>query len=74
MDEMTVEVEQLEKILEKSVAFGAEEVSFSFIIGSLFPEAYENIKQLLVEARIAGYNEAKAEIKGEYFNENSRVN
>ena len=63
MDELTVSVDRLEKILQKSKEVGAEEVSFSFIIGSLFPEAYYNIKDLLIAERIAGYNDAMRNLK-----------
>lgn len=73
MDELMVSVSQIEKILQKSKEIGAEEVSFSFIIGSLFPEAYQNIKKRLMEERIAGYNEAKKEFK-RGTNENQRLN
>jgi len=73
MDELTVSLSQIKKIIEKSEAVGAEDVSFSFVVGSLFPEAWDNIKQRLLEERIAGYNEAKEElikrIEG-YINEN----
>lgn len=62
MDELTVKVERIEKILGKIKEVGAEEVSFSFVIGSLFPEAYENIKQQMLSERIAGYNEAKQDL------------
>lgn len=62
MDEYTVSLSQIKKIIEKSEAVGAEDVSFSFVIGSLFPEAWNNIKQKLMEERIAGYNEAKEEL------------
>lgn len=58
MEELTVSLKQIKKIVEKSEAVGAEDVSFSFVIGSLFPEAWDNIKQKLLEERIAGYNEA----------------
>lgn len=58
MDELTVSIGQVEKILEKSKAVGAEEVSFSFLIGSLFPEAYEKMKDALLQERLAGYREA----------------
>lgn len=64
MDELTVKVEKIEKVLEKIKEFNAEEVSFSFIIGTLFPEAYEKMKNALIQERIAGYNEAKEELKG----------
>lgn len=73
MDELMVSVSQIEKILQKSKEVGAEEVSFSFIIGSLFPEAYQNIKKRLMEERIAGYNEAKKEFE-RGTNENQRLN
>lgn len=77
MDEMTVSVTQIEKILKNSKEIGSEEVSFSFIIGSLFPEAYDKIKNMLIQERITGYNEAKEElikrIKG-YINEDPWIN
>ncbi len=58
MDELTVSLSQIKKIIKKSEAVGAEDVSFSFVIGSLFPEAYEKMKDMLMAERIAGYNEA----------------
>ena len=58
MDELTVSLSQIKKIIEKSEAVGAEDVSFSFVIASLFPAAWDHIKQRLLEERIAGYNEA----------------
>lgn len=61
MDEYTVSLAQVKKIIEKSEAVGAEDVSFSFVIGSLFPEAWGKIKEELVRSRIEGYNEALAE-------------
>lgn len=60
--EYTCSIEQLEKILEKSKEVNAKEISFSFIIGSLFPDAYEKIKEALLKSRIEGYNEAKKEL------------
>lgn len=71
--EYTCSIKQLEKILEASKKVNAEEVSFSFIIGSLFPDAYGKIKEALLKSRIEGYKEAKEElinrIEG-YINEN----
>lgn len=58
MDELTVSLSQIKKIVEKSEAVGAEDVSFSFVIASLFPAVWDHIKQRLLEERIAGYNEA----------------
>lgn len=63
MDELTVSIEQIKKIIQKSEEVGAEVVTFSFIIGSLFPTAYEAIKQKLIEERIAGFNEAMEKVK-----------
>ena len=61
MDEYVVSLAKIKKIIEKSEAIGAENVSFSFVIGSLFPEAWEKIKKELLKSRIEGYNEALAE-------------
>jgi len=68
MDEYTIPLAQVKKIVEKSEAVGAEEVTFSFVIGSLFPEAYDKMKNVLLKERLAGYREAVEELK----NENSR--
>lgn len=61
MDEYMVPLAQVKKIIEKSEAVGAEDVSFSFVIGSLFPEAWEKMKEELLKSRIEGYNEALME-------------
>ena len=58
MDELKVSLDKIKKIVAKSEAVGVEEVTFSFVIGSLFPQAMENIKRALIEERIKGYNEA----------------
>lgn len=63
MEEMTVSLRRIEKILEGLHREKVQDVSFSFIIGSLFPEAYEGIKKLLIEERIKGYQEAREEYK-----------
>lgn len=65
MEELTVSLNQIKKIIQKVEEVGAEEVTFSFVIGSLFPEAYKHIKEKLVEERIAGYNEAKKSFNAE---------
>lgn len=73
MDEYMVPLAQIKKIIEKSEAVGAEDVSFSFVIGSLFPEAYENMKNILLKERLAGYHEAVEEMKERldgFLNEN----
>lgn len=81
MDELTVSVEKIEKILQKARKMGVKEVSFSFVIGSLFPDAYKNMKQSLVKERIDGYNQAKKEFENKLKkqkkrgkNENQRLN
>ena len=62
MDELTVSIKRVNKILQKLKEEKVESVSFSFFIGSLFPEAYENIKNSLLQERIKGYQEAKEEV------------
>lgn len=65
MEELTVSLNQIKKIIQKAEEIGAEEATFSFVIGSLFPQAYEHIKEKLVQERIAGYNEAKKNFDAE---------
>lgn len=62
MDELTVSIKRINKILQKLKEEKVEYVSFSFLIGSLFPEAYENIKNSLLQERVKGYQEAKEEV------------
>lgn len=62
MDELTVSIKRINKILQKLKEEKIENVSFSFLIGSLFPEAYENIKNSLLQERVKGYQEAKEEV------------
>lgn len=65
MDEYTIPLARIKKIIEKSEEIGAEEVSFSYVIGSLFPEAYDKMKNVLLQERLAGYREAVEELKNE---------
>lgn len=45
------------------------DISFEYVIGSLFPKSYQNIKDLLTERYIEGYNEGKKELQTDsYFN------
>ena len=61
----------LRKIVEKlNDAFKDDEPSeviipFEFIIGSLFPHSYENIKNVLTQQYIEGYNQGKKENENE---------
>lgn len=49
------------KISEVIENFDGEEISFSFLIGSLFPDAWKNIQQALKDEHMRGYLEAKEE-------------
>ena len=70
MEELNVSITQVKKLIEKAEAVNAKDVTFSFIIGSLFPDAYYKIQDMLVKERIAGYNEAMAEFKRVQDNDN----
>lgn len=59
--EMTVSKERFQKVSEVIEKFDGEEISFSFLIGSLFPDAWENIQQTLKDEHMRGYLEAKEE-------------
>lgn len=65
----TVKLSQIEKIVKilkkqnKSKSFPQidPEVSFEYVIGSLFPRAYQNMKDTCTQFYIQGYNEGKKE-------------
>ena len=59
--EMTVSKERFKKVSEVIENFDSEEISFSFLIGSLFPDAWKNIQQALKDEHMKGYLEAKEE-------------
>lgn len=59
--EMTVSKERFQKISEVIENFDGEEINFSFLIGSLFPDAWKNIQQALKDEHMKGYLEAKEE-------------
>ena len=59
--EMTVSKERLHKVSEVIEYFDGDEISFSFLIGSLFPDAWKNIQQALKDEHMKGYLEAKEE-------------
>jgi hypothetical protein len=59
--EMTVSKERFQKISKVIENFDGEEISFSFLIGSLFPDAWKNIQQALKDEHMRGYLEAKEE-------------
>ena len=59
--EMTVSKERFQKISKVVENFDDDEISFSFLIGSLFPDAWKNIQQALKDEHMRGYLEAKEE-------------
>ena len=59
--EMTVSKERFQKISKVIENFDSDEISFSFLIGSLFPDAWKNIQQALKDEHMRGYLEAKKE-------------
>ena len=59
--EMTVSKERFKKVSEVIENFDGEEISFCFLIGSLFPDAWKNIQQALKDEHMKGYLEAKEE-------------
>ena len=52
--EMTVSKERFKKVSEVIENFDGEEISFSFLIGSLFPDAWKNIQQALKDEHMKG--------------------
>ena len=63
--EMSVPIQMIRKMLDK---VGKEnpmlqKLSFEFVIGSLFPDAYDNIMKKINDSYFEGYKAAKEEIK-----------
>ena len=52
--EMTVSKERFQKVSKVIENFDGEEISFSFLIGSLFPDAWKNIQQALKDEHMKG--------------------
>ena len=59
--EMTVSKERFQKVSKVIENSDGKEISFSFVIGSLFPDAWKNIQQALKDEHMKGYLEAKEE-------------
>lgn len=59
--EMTVSKKRFQQISKVIENFDGDEISFSFLIGSLFPDAWKNIQQALKDEHMKGYLEAKEE-------------
>lgn len=66
MSDITVDFKKIKKIvqiLKDSGTNNSDQVSFEFIVGSLFPEVYDNIKQKLMQAHAQGYAEGLRDSK-----------
>jgi len=58
MDSITVEFSKVRKmvnIIERGGSKGNDQISFEFIIGSLFPDVYNNINQKIKQSYTQGY-------------------
>ena len=54
-DKITVPIERVDKMYQILKDSGVEEASFEYIIGSCFPQAFENIKTKIRESYTQGY-------------------
>ena len=66
MSDITVDFKKIKKIvqvLKDNGTNNSDQVSFEFIVGSLFPEIYDNIKQKLMQAHAQGYAEGLRDSK-----------
>ena len=50
-----VEIKKIKKMYKLLSANGVKEISFEFVIASLFPKVYENIKEELRKQYTLGY-------------------
>jgi len=60
---ITVELDQLRKIYKAAKQAKVKEVSFEYVVGSLFPHIIDNIKEELRRQHMAGYAEGLKEGK-----------
>lgn len=68
MDHITVSYKKLKKIceiLEKQNLKDEDQVAFEFIVGSLFPDVLQNIKEEMRRQHAAGYAEGLAADRNE---------
>lgn len=70
IDDYCVEVAKMKKITKKLEEADIQNATFEFIISSLFPDAWDRIKELLLKERIAGYNDALEELAGSVKKDN----
>lgn len=72
MDQITVKYGKLKKMTDKLNQMGMkaeDEVTFEFIVGSLFPDIMNNIKEEMKRQHAQGYAEGlNAEKKGVKYN------
>lgn len=59
MDTIKVDIEKLGKVYKAAKKIGMKEVSFEYLIGSCFPNAYQNIKEELRKQYTLGYIEGQ---------------
>lgn len=77
MDTITVKYAKLKKIidiLEQSNTQSNDDVSFEFIVGSLFPNVLTNIKEEMRRQHALGYKEGLSAWKDEVYNEKQKQN
>lgn len=63
MEHMTVSRKTFDKVCDIVKKNNLEEITFELIVGSCFPDAYENMQNRLKEEHTKGYIEALASIK-----------
>lgn len=64
--EQSVKIRQIKKFissLEKNGMKDDTDITFSFLIISLFPKAYDNITEKMSQQYIEGYNAAKKQLE-----------
>ena len=59
MDKITVDIEKLGKVYRAAKKIGMKEVSFEYLVGSCFPNVYQNIKEELRRQYTKGYAEGQ---------------
>lgn len=64
--EMTVSKERFLKIARIVEESESEEILFSFIVGSLFPNAWDNIQACLRDEHTKGYIEGREAARSDY--------
>ena len=63
MDNITTTFKSLEKIYQIAKEKDMDEIRFEFIIGSLFPDIYQNIKKEMMRQHALGFAEGRKSIE-----------